>query len=202
MDPAPLLGEFPRESNEESPRRNRGRPSGSKNKPKPPIIITRDSANAFRTHLMEISAGCDVSETLASFSRRRQRGVCVLNGSGTVTNVTLKQPSSPGSVVKLDGTFEILSLTGSFLPPPAPVDCTGFAVYLAGGRGQVIGGSVVGALISSGPVVILAASFGTAAYERLPLEEEEQVAPPPPQISPEMMLQGLPEVYPWSNTSR
>lgn len=158
-------------------RRPRGRPAGSKNKPKPPIIITRDSANALRTHVMEVADGCDVMESIATFARRRQRGVCIMSGSGTVTNVTLRQPASPGAVVTLHGRFEILSLSGSFLPPPAPPAATGLTIYLAGGQGQVVGGSVVGALLAAGPVVIMAASFSNAAYERLPLEDEESTLP-------------------------
>lgn len=158
-------------------RRPRGRPSGSKNKPKPPIIITRDSANALRTHVMEIADGCDIVESVANFARRRQRGVCIMSGTGTVTNVTLRQPASPGAIVTLHGRFEILSLAGSFLPPPAPPAATGLTIYLAGGQGQVVGGSVVGTLIASGPVVVMAASFSNAAYERLPLEEDEAQMP-------------------------
>lgn len=158
-------------------RRPRGRPAGSKNKPKPPIIITRDSANALRTHVMEIGDGCDIVESVANFARRRQRGVCIMSGTGTVTNVTLRQPASPGAIVTLHGRFEILSLAGSFLPPPAPPAATGLTIYLAGGQGQVVGGSVVGTLIASGPVVLMAASFSNAAYERLPLEEEEPPLP-------------------------
>ncbi|MQL91799.1 hypothetical protein Taro_024415 [Colocasia esculenta] len=158
----------------ETSRRPRGRPPGSKNKPKPPVIITRDSANALRAHVMEVAGGCDIWESVAGFARRRQRGVCVLSGSGTVTNVTLRQPTAPGAVLTLHGCFEILSLSGSFLPPPAPPPATGLTVYLAGSQGQVVGGSVVGELITSGPVVIMAASFSNAAYERLPLEEEEE----------------------------
>lgn len=158
-------------------RRPRGRPSGSKNKPKPPIIITRDSANALRTHLMEVADGCDIVESVATFARRRQRGVCIMSGTGTVTNVTLRQPASPGAIVTLHGRFEILSLAGSFLPPPAPPAATGLTIYLAGGQGQVVGGSVVGTLTASGPVVIMAASFSNAAYERLPLEEEDPQMP-------------------------
>ncbi|KAL0326485.1 UNVERIFIED_CONTAM: AT-hook motif nuclear-localized protein 24 [Sesamum angustifolium] len=154
-------------------RRPRGRPAGSKNKPKPPIIITRDSANALRTHVMEISDGCDIMDGVANFARRRQRGVCIMSGTGSVTNVTLRQPAAPGAVVSLHGRFEILSLAGSFLPPPAPPAATGLTIYLAGGQGQVLGGSVVGQLLASGPVIIMAASFSNAAYERLPLEEEE-----------------------------
>ncbi|KAA8522300.1 hypothetical protein F0562_012973 [Nyssa sinensis] len=161
----------------EMSRRPRGRPAGSKNKPKPPIIITRDSANALRTHVMEIADGCDILESVSTFARRRQRGVCILSGTGTVTNVTLRQPASPGAIVTLHGRFEILSLAGSFLPPPAPPAATGLTIYLAGGQGQVVGGSVVGALLASGPVVIMAASFSNAAYERLPLEEEEAPLP-------------------------
>ncbi|RRT79896.1 hypothetical protein B296_00019434 [Ensete ventricosum] len=154
-------------------RKPRGRPSGSKNKPKPPIIINQDSANALSSHVMEIAGGCDIVDGVATFARRRQRGVCVLSGSGTVSNVTLRQPASPGAVVNLHGRFEILSLSGSFLPPPAPPAATGLTIYLAGGQGQIVGGSVVGPLIASGPVIIMAASFGNAAYERLPLDDEE-----------------------------
>ncbi|KAL3829584.1 hypothetical protein ACJIZ3_018386 [Penstemon smallii] len=157
----------------EGNRRPRGRPAGSKNKPKPPIIITRDSANALRSHVMEVASGCDIQESISTFATRRQRGVCILSGSGTVTNVTLRQPTAPGAVVTLHGRFEILSLSGSFLPPPAPPAASGLTIYLSGGQGQVVGGTVVGQLLASGPVVIMAASFGNAAYERLPLEEEE-----------------------------
>ncbi|CDY30003.1 BnaC01g40050D [Brassica napus] len=157
----------PREGAVEAPtRRPRGRPAGSKNKPKPPIFI---------------ASGTDVIETLATFARRRQRGICILSGNGTVANVTLRQPSvapvaaAPGgaAVLALQGRFEILSLTGSFLPGPAPPGSTGLTIYLAGGQGQVVGGSVVGALMAAGPVMLIAATFSNATYERLPLDEEE-----------------------------
>lgn len=164
-----------------SGRRPRGRPPGSRNKPKPPVIITRESANTLRAHILEIGAGCDVFDCIATYARRRQRGICVLSGSGTVTNVSLRQPSSSGAVVTLHGRFEILSLSGSFLPPPAPPGATSLTIFLAGGQGQVVGGNVVGALFAAGPVIVIAASFTNVAYERLPLEEEE-VPPPPPQL--------------------
>nr|DAD19834.1 TPA_asm: hypothetical protein HUJ06_021297 [Nelumbo nucifera] len=155
-------------------RRPRGRPPGSKNKPKPPIFVTRDSPNALRSHVMEIAGGADVADCVAQFARRRQRGVCVLSGSGAVANITLRQPAAPGAVVALHGRFEILSLTGAFLPGPAPPGSTGLTVYLAGGQGQVVGGSVVGTLIAAGPVMVIAATFATATFERLPLDEEEE----------------------------
>ncbi|KAG9134161.1 hypothetical protein Leryth_027683 [Lithospermum erythrorhizon] len=163
-------------------RRPRGRPPGSKNKPKPPVIITRESANTLRAHILEVGSGCDVFESVANYARKRQRGICILSGTGTVNNVNLRQPAAAGSVVTLHGRFEILSLSGSFLPPPAPPGATSLTIYLAGGQGQVVGGNVVGALVASGPVIIIAASFTNVAYERLPLDEDEQL-PVPPQSS-------------------
>ncbi|KAI3676781.1 hypothetical protein L1987_86394 [Smallanthus sonchifolius] len=157
-------------------RRPRGRPPGAKNKPKPPVIITRESANTLRAHILEISNGCDVFESIANYARKRQRGVCVVSGSGTVNNVSLRQPAAAGSVLTLNGRFEILSLSGSFLPPPAPPGATSLTIYLADGQGQVVGGNVVGALIASGPVIVIAASFTNVAYERLPLDEDDVAA--------------------------
>ncbi|XP_015084571.1 AT-hook motif nuclear-localized protein 23 [Solanum pennellii] len=162
-------------------RRPRGRPPGSKNKPKPPVIITRESANTLRAHILEIGNGCDVFECISSYARRRQRGICILSGSGIVTNVSIRQPANSGnnnsnnsssSVVTLNGRFEILSLSGSFLPPPAPPGATSLTIFLGGGQGQVVGGSVVGELMAAGPVIVIASSFTNVAYERLPLEED------------------------------
>ncbi|KAM7492009.1 hypothetical protein LguiA_034930 [Lonicera macranthoides] len=155
-----------------SGRRPRGRPAGSKNKPKPPIVITKESPNSLRSHVLEIGSGSDINESIATFAQRRHRGVSVLSGSGVVTDVTLRQPAAPGGVITLQGRFEILSLSGAFLPAPSPPGATGLTVYLAGGQGQVVGGTVVGALVAAGPVMVIAATFTNATYERLPLEEE------------------------------
>lgn len=166
-----LVPIVPTTTRKESLRRPRGRPAGSKNKPKPPIIIAHESPSSLRAHAMEVSSGCDIFDCVAAFARRCKRGVFILSGSGCVTNVTLRQPAS-SSPVSLHGRFEIISLLGSFFPPPTPVTVTGLTVYLAGVQGQVIGGSVAGPLIASGPVVIMAASFMNASLERLPAPTE------------------------------
>lgn len=166
-----------------SSRRPRGRPQGSKNKPKSPIIVARDSPNALRSHVLEVSSGADVTESVSNYARRRGRGVCVLSGSGTVANVSLRQAA--GSVVALHGRFEILSLSGTVLPPPAPPAAGGLSIFLGGGQGQVVGGTVVGPLVASGPVVLMAASFANAVFQRLPLDaDEEETTPPPHQPTP------------------
>ncbi|XP_022975382.1 AT-hook motif nuclear-localized protein 29 [Cucurbita maxima] len=166
----------PSQNQHASLRRPRGRPPGSKNKPKPPIILTRDSPNVLGSHVLEVSASADIVDSLSNYARRRGRGLSILCGTGTVANVTLRQPSaSPtASVITLHGRFEILSLTGTVLPPPAPPQAGGLSIFLAGAQGQVVGGTVVGPLVASGPVILMAASFSNAVFERLPLEEEEE----------------------------
>ncbi|MED6179659.1 hypothetical protein PIB30_002987 [Stylosanthes scabra] len=154
-----------------SARRPRGRPAGSKNKPKPPILVTRDTPNALRCHVLEVSAGSEILETLSTYARRRGRGLCILSATGTLSNVTLRQPG--GSVLTLHGTFEILTISGTILPPPAPPGSGGLSVYLSGGQGQVVGGNVVAPLVASAVVVLMAASFANAMFERLPLSLDD-----------------------------
>ncbi|KAH7433085.1 hypothetical protein KP509_07G054400 [Ceratopteris richardii] len=163
------------EQNPHTRKRTRGRPLGSKNKPKPPIIISKDSATAFRAHILEVETACDVAACIISFAHSRRGGLCVLAASGAVSNVTLRQLGTPGSVITLQGDFEILSLSGAFLPyatPPTAI--AGLAIYLAGRQGSVIGGIIAGSLIAAGPVVVVASSFLNASYERLPVDDGER----------------------------
>ncbi|XP_045825131.1 AT-hook motif nuclear-localized protein 17 [Trifolium pratense] len=162
-------------------RRPRGRPPGSKNRPKPPIIITRDSEPAMSPFILEVSGGNDVVEAISQFSRRKNIGLCVLTGSGAVANVTLRQPSTtPGTTVTFHGRFDILSVTATFLPQQSggggggsPAVPSGFSISLAGPQGQIVGGIVAGNLIAAGTVFIIAASFNNPSYYRLPLQEED-----------------------------
>ncbi|KAE8807563.1 AHL protein [Hordeum vulgare] len=128
-------------------RRPRGRPMGSKNKPKPPIIITRDSPDALHSHILEVAPGADVAACVAEYARRRGRGVCVLGASGSVVDVVVRGAAAPAP---LPGRFELLSMTGTVLPPPAPSEASGLAVMLSAGQGQVLGGCVVGPLVAAG----------------------------------------------------
>ncbi|KAL1542158.1 AT-hook motif nuclear-localized protein 20 [Salvia divinorum] len=169
-------------------RRPRGRPPGSKNRPKAPVVMAKESPNALRSHVLEIGSGSDVYECLAGFVRRRRCGVSVVSGSGAVRDVTLRQPAAPDGVISLPGRFEILSLSGTFLPEPSPPGATRLTVFLAGRQGQVFGGAVVGALVASVPVTVIAASFTNAVYERLPLEDGEGAAPAADQTKPAAAL--------------
>ncbi|KAK8646789.1 hypothetical protein V6N13_120562 [Hibiscus sabdariffa] len=156
-------------------RRPRGRPPGSKNKPKPPVVISHEPDPAMSPYILEIPGGNDIVEAVSRFSLRKNIGICVLTGSGAVTNVTLRQPSSatPGATITFHGRFDILSLSATFLSQTTSCHVPNtISISLAGPQGQVVGGFVAGPLVAAGNVFIVAATFNNPSYHRLPGEEE------------------------------
>ncbi|CAM8945765.1 unnamed protein product [Rhodiola kirilowii] len=158
-------------------RRPRGRPPGSKNKPKPPVIITREPDPIMSPYILEISNGVDVVDAVAKFSRRRNTGLCILSASGAVANVTVRQPSpNSSSTVTFHGHFDILSLSATFLTPTTqsnlPTANLNVAISLSIPQGQIIGGIVAGPLTAAGTVYVIAASFSSPSFQRLPVEDE------------------------------
>ncbi|CAI8585933.1 unnamed protein product [Vicia faba] len=56
-------------------------PPGSKNRPRPPVIITRDPEPSMSPFILEVSVGNDFVQAVAEFSHRRNIGLCVLTAS-------------------------------------------------------------------------------------------------------------------------
>ncbi|KAM3338068.1 AT-hook motif nuclear-localized protein 28-like [Capsicum galapagoense] len=137
-------------------RRPRGRPPGSKNKPKPaPNYITTTHDDHMEKSTMRL---------------------CILNGSGTVTNVTLTQPftNNPDSTITFHGNFNILSISATIIPQSIfSKVLNGFSISLAGPQGQVVGGPVIRPLLSAGPVYLIAASFNNSFYHKFSVEDDE-----------------------------
>lgn len=169
----------PTPSSGSSSRKPRGRPPGSKNKPKPPVVITKESETAMRPVILELASGCDVIAALSAFSLRRRAAVSVLSGTGAVSNVTLRHPSSPSSNIILHGRFDILSFTGTLLLPTPSSSAsanTGFAILMGGPQGQVIGGSITGPLMAAETVMIVAAAYSAPEVHQLPFPTESEEA--------------------------
>ncbi|XP_020230028.1 AT-hook motif nuclear-localized protein 26-like [Cajanus cajan] len=102
----------------------------------------------------------------ARFSRRKNTGLCILSDSGSVTNVTLRQPSvTPGATVTFHGRFDVLSLPATLLLHDSPaIAVSAFAVWLADGGGGVGDGDGGGG-----------AEGGDGGYEENDGEGEERV---------------------------
>ena len=162
-----------------SSRKRRGRPPGSKNKPKPPVVITRESESAMHPVILELAAGSDIVASMSDFSLRRRTAVSVLSGTGSVSNVTIRHPSSPSSNIILHGRFDLLSLSGTILLPTSSSSNSpnkGFSILMCGPQGQVIGGTVAGPLMAADMVMILAALYSAPEIHHLPFPVENEEA--------------------------
>ncbi|KAG0487040.1 hypothetical protein HPP92_009135 [Vanilla planifolia] len=149
-------------------KRKRGRPKGSKNKPKSqPAILGRSvddkptCCSSFHTHLIEISEGSDVADAIITFARTHRGGqsggVFVLSASGPIATAcvcftSLCQP------MLLNGPCQLLSMTAIFLPGGDETMSACFGQL----QGQVIWGKLAGPLMAAGKVVVVVATFGTS----------------------------------------
>ncbi|CAK9169452.1 unnamed protein product [Ilex paraguariensis] len=97
-----------------------------------------------------------------SFLQQGPRAICVLSANGAISTVTLRRPSTSGGTVTYEGRFEILRLSGSYLPTDngGPRNRTGgLSVSLASPDGRVFGGGIGGVLIAASLVQVIVGSF-------------------------------------------
>ncbi|KAG8652816.1 hypothetical protein MANES_06G138000v8 [Manihot esculenta] len=116
----------------------------------------------FMPHVITVNAGEDVTMKIMSFSQQGVRAICILSANGTISNVTLRQPTSSGGTLTYEGRFEILSLSGSFMLTNnggTKSRSGGMSVSLAGPDGRVVGGGLAGMLVAAGPVQVVVGSF-------------------------------------------
>lgn len=163
-------------------KRRRGRPLGSKNRPKPlspPPLPSPPPPAAKLFHVIEIPAGHDVIAYLALLAGHRYVGISVLSATGAVENVAFRQPpflESSAVAPAFRGPFEILSISATFFPAAmdavSPNISGATSVFLAGPPGKVLGGRVAGPLTAASTVVIVAAVFLGVDFHRLRVEDD------------------------------
>ncbi|KAL7258939.1 hypothetical protein ACSBR1_004948 [Camellia fascicularis] len=146
-------------------KRGRGRPPGTGRKQQLASLggwLSGSAGMGFTPHVITISVGEDITTKIMSFSQQGPRAICILSANGSVSTVTLRQPSTSGGSVTYEGRFEILCLSGSYLLTDngGPRGRTGgLSVLLASPDGRVIGGGVGGALTAASPVQVIVGSF-------------------------------------------
>ncbi|URE22069.1 AT hook motif domain containing protein [Musa troglodytarum] len=104
----------------------------------------------------------DVTMKIISFSQQGPRAICILSANGIISNVALSQPDSSGGTLTYEGRFELLSLSGSFMPTEhggTRSRSGGLSVSLASPDGRVVGGGVAGLLVAASPVQVVVGSF-------------------------------------------
>ncbi|XP_041007444.1 AT-hook motif nuclear-localized protein 6-like isoform X2 [Juglans microcarpa x Juglans regia] len=176
LSPMPISSSIPLTGEFSAWKRGRGRPIESVKKSHKheyqssgERIAYSVGAN-FTPHVITVNAGEDVTMKVMSFSQQESRAICILSANGTISNVTLRQPTSLGGTLTYEGRFEILSLSGSFMPTEnggTKSRSGGMSVSLAGPDGRVVGGGLAGLLVAAGPVQVIVGSF-------LPGHQQEQ----------------------------
>lgn len=135
----------------------------------------------FTPHVIIVNVGEDVNMKIISFAQQGSRAICILTANGAISNVTLRQPNSCGGTLTYEGRFELLSLSGAFMPNEiggAKGRSGGMSVSLAGPDGRVLGGGLAGMLVAAGPVQVVVGSF-------LPGYQQQQQKPQKSRFSSE-----------------
>ncbi|KAJ6365473.1 hypothetical protein OIU76_030281 [Salix suchowensis] len=120
-------------------KRGRGRPRGSG---KLQLLASlgglaaETAGGSFTPHVAPVYTGEDIVSRILEISQKGARAVCILSATGVVSSVIMRQPGPSGGILRYDGRFEILSLSGSF-------------TFCETG----------GSLIAAGPIQLVIASF-------------------------------------------
>ncbi|XP_073051165.1 AT-hook motif nuclear-localized protein 11-like [Primulina eburnea] len=148
-----------------SEKRRRGRPPGSGWKQQlAPLGEWMNSTVglAFTPHVIHVGVGEDVAAKILAFAQQRPRALCILSANGSVSSVTLRQPSTSAGTVTYEGRFQILCLSGSYLlaETGGPRNRTGgLSISICNTDGRMIGGAIGGRLTAANPVQVVACSF-------------------------------------------
>jgi predicted DNA-binding protein with PD1-like motif len=152
-------------SADKSEKRGRGRPIGSTKKQQLANlgVVLVGAGKSFTPHILTVNTGEDALSKIMQFAQHGPRAMCVLSANGAVSNVILRQESSSVGTVTYEGRYEILSLSGSYVPTDgengAKQRTGGLSVSLAGSDGRVFGGGVAGLLTAASPIQVVVGSF-------------------------------------------
>ncbi|KAL5859881.1 hypothetical protein ACOSQ4_001177 [Xanthoceras sorbifolium] len=189
LSPMPISSSVPHSGDFSSGKRGRGRVSGFESKQLKRMGVDNFgelSACAvgtnFTPHIITVNAGEDVTMKVISFSQQGPRAICILSANGVISSVTLRQPDSSGGTLTYEGRFEILSLSGSFMPTESQGTRSrsgGMSVSLASPDGRVVGGGVAGLLVAASPVQVVVGSFLPAGNqpEQKPKKQKAESMP-------------------------
>ncbi|KAJ7958009.1 AT-hook motif nuclear-localized protein [Quillaja saponaria] len=161
----------------------RGRPRGSSKKLH--LEPLGSAGFGFTPHVITVKVGEDVSSKIMSLSQHGPRSVCILSANGTISNVTLRQPTTSGGTVTYEGRFEILSLSSSFLLSEDDGQRSrtgGLSVSLSGPDGRVLGGGVAGLLTAASPVQVIVGSFIADGRKESKSANQSELLSHPPKL--------------------
>ncbi|XP_010485837.1 PREDICTED: AT-hook motif nuclear-localized protein 14-like [Camelina sativa] len=112
------------------------------------------TGQSFTPHIVNIAPGEDVAQKIMLFANQSKHELCVLSASGTISNVSLRQPAT-----SYEGQYEILSLSGSYIRTEQGGKTGGLSASLSGSDGQIVGGAIGNHFTAAGPVQVILGTF-------------------------------------------
>ncbi|KAG5010965.1 hypothetical protein AAZX31_07G214000 [Glycine max] len=160
----------------------RGRPPGSKNKPKTTSFpVGQPAEPSMKLVIVNVTPGSDIIESILDVARRGHVSLTILSASGTISKVTLHNSIHGVAALTLRGPFTLLSLNGSYLhnnhytlhpgaTPPPPLS---FGISFSTSQGQVFGGAIGGRVIAGDDVSLTISTFkNPVMYKYVPTDKE------------------------------
>ncbi|KAM2280155.1 hypothetical protein ACFX1S_040909 [Malus domestica] len=109
-------------------------------------VITQ--CNSFMPHM--ISPDEDVAWKIAEATQQRRRGIVIMSANGMLKKVAVIDPAHDAGVVRQEGQFKIIQMSGTFMIHDKEGTRRGaMTVHLADSDGRVLLGAVGGALIAA-----------------------------------------------------
>ncbi|KAL2330452.1 hypothetical protein Fmac_018033 [Flemingia macrophylla] len=195
LSPMPISSSAPFSNDFSSGKQRRPRGMEYKLHKKVGVDYFGDSVGTnFMPHIITVNAGEDITMKVISFSQRGPRAICILSANGVISNVTLRQPDSSGGTLTYEGRFEILSLSGSFMPTDNQGTRSrsgGMSVSLSSPDGRVVGGGVAGLLVAASPVQVVVGSFLPSNHQDQKPKKPKSDYPPTP-VTPAIAVSSAP----------
>ncbi|KAL5193393.1 AT-hook motif nuclear-localized protein 17 [Glycine soja] len=161
----------------------RGRPAGSKNKPKTtPFLVAQPMEPYMKVIIVYVTPSSDIIESILDVAQRGHVSLTVLSASGTITGVTLNNFSHGVDALTLRGPFTLLSLNGSYLynnhytlhPGATPAPPLSFGISFSTSQGQVFGGAIGGRVIAGNDVSLTICTFKNPVMHKYASKDKER----------------------------
>ncbi|XP_020218351.1 AT-hook motif nuclear-localized protein 28 [Cajanus cajan] len=139
-------------------KRPKGRPSGSKNKPK-------SAMDMFKPIILIISTGMNIIDAIIDFSHKKDVSIAVHHASGAISEVNIFNPLPPSNCWSFQGNLHMFYLSGFYTKsispfPPNNVPYSSFNIQFSmDWVHQTFGGLVGRKLIAAEPVHVFASIF-------------------------------------------
>ncbi|KAE8646901.1 AT-hook motif nuclear-localized protein 7 [Cucumis sativus] len=99
----------------------------------------------------------NIVDRISNFKVPGRRSICIISAYGSVSSVIIHKPNTVASILRFEGIFEILQLSGWF---DGRDNKKQMAISFSTSNGQVFGGIIVRSrLIAATPVQIIVGSF-------------------------------------------